>query len=188
MNEKTLPTSSGTQSHFKPRIYVASLADYNAGRMLGRWIDAEREAEAIHAEIQTILKESRELVAEEWAIHDHEGFGGWSPREYESIETVAEVARLIGEHGEVFAGLLNHCDGIEEAKRYMDDGYRGEWTSLAEYVENFIDDIYGQELKKLPDILRYHIDYDGIAQDFELSGDIFTIERNYKVHVFESNI
>ena len=32
--------------------------------------------EAIHADIATILAESQESVAEEWAIHDYEGFGG----------------------------------------------------------------------------------------------------------------
>ena len=38
-----------------PRIYVASLADYNSGRLLGRWIDADQPVEDIHREIAEML-------------------------------------------------------------------------------------------------------------------------------------
>lgn len=171
-----------------PRIYVASLSDYNSGTLHGRWIDAARDESAIHADITAMLAESSEPGAEEWAIHDFEGFGKWKPREYEAIATVSSVACLIVEHGEVFSGLMDHCSDIEEATRYMEDGYRGEWNSVTEYVEDFMDEVYSGELKGLPDLIRWHIDYDGIARDFELSGDIFTIECGGKVHVFDSHI
>lgn len=189
-DEKTTTTTTSTTARDStPRIYVASLSDYNAGRLLGRWIDADQDPEAIHAEIQAMLAKSKEPPAEEWAIHDCEGFGEYSLREFESIDAVAEMARLIAEHGEVFAGLLSHFGGdMKDAKRWMEDGYRGEWDSLIEYVENFLDDVYGGELKGLPNIIRHHIDYEGIAHDFEVSGDIFTIECERKVHVFDSHI
>ena len=58
-----------------PRIYVASLADYNSGRLRGRWIDADQPAEAIREQIVEMLAESNEPIAEEWAIHDYENFG-----------------------------------------------------------------------------------------------------------------
>lgn len=189
MTDTTTESPMTETTRDTPRIYVASLSDYNAGRLLGRWIDADQEADTIHAEIRAMLAESKEPPAEEWAIHDHEGFGDWSPREYESIETVAEVARLIGEHGDIFAGLVSHFGGdLDDAKRFMDDGYRGEWDSLTEYVENFIDDIYGPQLKGLPEFLRYRIDYEGIAHDLELGGEIFTIACGHRVHVFDSTI
>ena len=72
------------------RVYVASLADYNAGRLHGRWIDATLGAEHIQAETAAMLQESREPFAEEWAIHDYEGFDGWKLYEWESFDTVAE--------------------------------------------------------------------------------------------------
>ena len=67
------------------RIYVASLSDYNAGRLHGAWIDAAQEPEQIEAEIAWMLKQSPEPIAEEWAIHDHEGFGGVRLSEYEQV-------------------------------------------------------------------------------------------------------
>lgn len=172
-----------------PRIYVASLADYNAGRLLGRWIDADQDADAIHAEIAALLAESRELVAEEWAIHDYENFGGLHLSEYADIEALAQAAQLIVAHGAVFAELLSHfggLSGLEEAKRSMDDGYRGAFDNLADYAQESIEDCFSDVLKDLPDFIRYHIDYDGIARDMEYGGDIFTIESGRKVHVFDA--
>jgi antirestriction protein len=171
-----------------PRIYVASLADYNAGNLHGCWIDADQPADAIREQIKQMLAESEEPIAEEWAIHDYEGFGSYSLSEWTDIDTVAEIASLIGEHGELFAELIAHFGDLQDAKRWMADGYRGEWNSLTEYAEQLIDDCYSDTLKGLPDFIRYHIDFEGIGRDMELSGDIFTIELNHKVHVFDSCI
>ncbi|HXK39588.1 MAG TPA: antirestriction protein ArdA, partial [Candidatus Paceibacterota bacterium] len=49
-----------------PRIYVASLADYNAGRLQGRWIRADQPSDDIYREIQAMLAESEIPEAEEW--------------------------------------------------------------------------------------------------------------------------
>lgn len=170
-----------------PRIYVASLSDYNAGRLHGRWIDASQEADAIRAEIQAMLAESPEPIAEEWAIHDHENFAGFSVHEFADIDFVAELAKLLQEHGPVFAGLLGHFAGdLDEAKAYMEDGYRGEWDDLGWFAAGFIGDLYHDVLKELPDLIRNNIDWNAIGHDLELGGDIFTIEIGRKLHVFDS--
>ena len=168
-----------------PRIYVACLASYNAGILHGRWIDCDQNVEDIRGEIAEMLAASREPVAEEWAIHDHEGFGGLRLDEHENIDHVAEVARLIGEHREIIAHVIEHCGGLDhldEAKRLMEEEYQGEWNSLAEWAEDFLDDT-GQ-LESVPENLRYYFDFAKYAHDCELSGDIFTIEAKGKVHVF----
>jgi antirestriction protein len=104
MNDTRTERTETSATTITPRVYIASLSDYNAGWLLGRWIDAAQEPEAIHEEIRAMLGTSSEPVAEEWAVHDYEGFGLWSPGEYESVETLSAVARLIAEHGEVFGG------------------------------------------------------------------------------------
>jgi antirestriction protein len=175
------------QEQTKPRIYVASLADYNAGKLIGKWIEATQEAKAIHAEIHDMLKLSREPVAEEWAIHDYEGFCGLDIGEYSDIESVAEAATLVVEHGPVFAKLVDHLGGlsqIEEAKRYIEDGCHGVYDKLEHYVMELVEDCYSDCLQNLPDFIRLNIDYEGIARDMELGGDVFTIEHDHKVHVF----
>lgn len=57
-----------------PRIYVACLAAYNNGILYGKWIDADQDADSIRLEIQIMLAGSPVPRAEEWAIHDYEGF------------------------------------------------------------------------------------------------------------------
>ncbi len=174
-----------------PRIYVASLADYNAGRLHGRWIDANQPAEAIREEIAQMLAESNEPIAEDWAIHDYEYFGDLRLSEYASIDQVAEAAFQITEHGPVFASLLSYVGGtscMDEALRYMEEAYCGEYDSLTDYAEQFIDDCYSDSIKGLPEFIRYHIDYEGIGRDIELSGDVFTLECEGRVHVFYANI
>ena len=174
-----------------PRIYVASLADYNAGRLHGRWIDANQPADAIREHISEMLTESKQAVAEEWAIHDYEGFGSLQLSEYADIGSVAEAAYQIVEHGAFFASLLDYVGGVsclEQAIRYMDEGYCGEYDSLADYAEQFIDDCYSDSLRNLPEFIRYHIDYEGIARDMELSGDVFSLECDGRVHVFHASI
>ena len=174
-----------------PRIYVASLADYNAGRLHGCWIDANQTADAIREEIAQMLAESKESVAEDYAIHDYEFFGNLQLSEHEGIDQVAEAAFQIVEHGPVFASLLNYVGGtscIGEALRYMEEAYCGEYDSLTDYAEQFIDDCYSDSLKDLPEFIRYHIDYEGIGRDMEICGDVFTLECECRIHVFYANV
>ena len=63
----------------KPRIYVACLAAYNNGYLHGAWVDATQDAWAIWGVVQKMLAASPVADAEEWAIHDHEGFGRLRP-------------------------------------------------------------------------------------------------------------
>jgi antirestriction protein len=170
-----------------PRIYVASLADYNAGNLLGKWIDANQSAEEIREEITAMLATSKEGVAEEWAIHDYEGFGPVKLPEWEDLGTVAELAEMIGEKGELFALVYEHADrDMERAKILLEDGYFGEFDSLEAYAEDYIEQTGG--LEKMPEHLRYYFDYEKFAHDLEIGGDVFTIEHQGKVHVFDAHI
>jgi antirestriction protein len=166
-----------------PSIYVACLAAYNSGILHGRWIDATQSEEDIRAEIADILKSSPISEAEEWAIHDHEGFGDGLICEYTDINEVAAYAEIIVEHPEFGAAVLNHCEGyIEEARNAL-EGYRGQFESLADYVQDLT-----EESTQIPAHLDGYIDYEAIARDMELNGEVFTIETGPReVHVFEGH-
>ncbi len=170
-----------------PRIYVASLADYNSGRLHGRWIDCDQDVDIIRQEIQDMLAESREPIAEEWAIHDFEGFGGVRLNESEDIARVAKLAEMIAEHRELITHVLDYCgedDDLEEARRKMEEDYLGEWDSLEEWAEDYLDS--NGLLEKVPQEFRCYIDFKRYGEDYELNGGIFTIRLNGKVHVFYS--
>ncbi len=168
-----------------PRIYVASLSDYNAGRLHGRWIDCDQDVDDIRQAIEDMLSESPEPIAEEWAIHDFEGFGSVRLNESEDIARVAKLAEMIGEHRELITHVIDHCGGpddLEEASRKMNEDYLGEWDSLEEWAEDYLDS--SGMLESVPKELRYYIDFKKYGEASELDGGIFTIRLNGKVHVF----
>lgn len=176
-----------------PAIYVASLADYNNGRLHGRWIDAAREPWEIQADINAILDSSREPAAEEWAIHDYEQFGNWKVGEYDAIEQISRIARGIVEHGYAYAAWADVFDG-EEASFDIDsfhDAYLGHYDSVQDYVEEMADDLgYEAALDRLSEHLRPYVQikYAAIARDLESSGEIATVaDPTGGVWIFRTN-
>ena len=166
-----------------PRIYVACLAAYNNGSLHGAWIDAHQDADQIKNEIAAILACSPIEDAEEYAIHDYEGFEGVSISEYAGIDSVARMAAFIAEHGALGAGLLEQFTGdMDQAETALQDCYHGQFASLADYMEELT-----TESITVPEALRYYVDWQAMARDAEMGGDLFTIEATHgEVHVFSS--
>jgi antirestriction protein len=176
-----------------PRIYVASLSDYNAGRLHGQWIDAAVDSEELAGSVQAMLRTSPEPGAEEWAIHDYEGFGPLRLEEYESLETVSAVALGIAEHGPAFAhwaALIDTNDS--EALARFEDVYLGHWDSVTAYAEEFLDDIGvdRQIQEALPDHLQPYvtIDVEGMARDMEYGGQVTTSVGDDGVYIFDGGV
>lgn len=157
------------------KIYAASLSDYNAGILHGAWIDAAQEADAIHEEIAEMLAQSptarhEGMAAEEFAIHDHEGFGKISIGEFESIETVAQIAALLSEHPAAVVRLALADVDIEGVESWIDDRYAGEYKvqlfgDAVDAVADYLGDMY--EDHELPDWARDH--YDAILKEMARS-------------------
>lgn len=158
------------------KIYVADLAAYNAGHLHGVWIDATQELEDIQAAVSAMLKASPVADAEEYAIHDHEGFDGYDLGEYAGLETAHNVAQFIAEH-EAFGGALlsNFGGDLDAAKSAAEDSYSGCYDSLADYAQELT-----EQSTEIPESLRHYIDYDSMARDMVLGGDVFTIETGYR--------
>lgn len=163
------------------RIYVADLAAYNNGILHGVWVNVCDDLEDIKNQISKMLSNSPEDDAEEYAIHDHEGFEGYSVSEWSGIDELHKIACFIEEHPGIGGGVLSQFgDNLEDAKRAMDDCYLGCYESLAHYAEELT-----ECCQQIPNNLAYYIDYERMGRDMELSGDIFTIETAYKeVHIF----
>jgi len=178
----------------RPRIYVACLAAYSGadkpshcdgprnGCLHGRWIDATTPEE-IQKQVRDMLADSPEPDAEEWAIHDYEGFEGANLSEYASFETVCELADFIEEHGELGAKLLSHFDDDLEQARVAFEDYAGEYRSAADFAES----LHEGTVTEIPESLRYYIDWQALARDMELNDKIMVFETGFdEVHVFWS--
>jgi len=169
-----------------PQIYVACLASYNAGRLHGSWIPVETK-EQIQEDIQKILRTSQEPFAEEWAIHDFDGFGGAQLSEYEDFDALVTLKELIEAHDETLVGALYNyfSGGVEEVEKVLQDQYLGCFESIEDYAMDYIEST--GSLRQLPESLQYYFDYERFARDLEMGGDIFTIETSYReVHVFSN--
>ncbi|MCJ8270939.1 MAG: antirestriction protein ArdA [Psychrosphaera sp.] len=163
------------------QIYVADLAAYNAGHLHGVWIDATEDLEDMENQINTMLKASPVFDAEECAIHDSDGFEGCTIGEYESLDSVHDKAVFIEEHGALGAHVLANFNGDkEETRKCMEESYQGSFKSLADYAQDLMEDT-----GDIPEHLAAYIDYESMARDMDLNGDIFTIETAWnEVHVF----
>lgn len=193
MNHEPQPESGQErESRTSPSIYVASLADYNNGRLLGAWIDATIGADAIYEQIQAMLARSREPAPEEWAIHDYEGFGSKQLGEFERIEEVAALAEGIANYGPAFAAWVDYSGLDTEDWHYFEAAYLGEYPTLTAYAEQIIDDMGWQQKVDalLPESLKPYarIDAEAMGEDLRLGGEIYVLESDSGVYVFNSRI
>ena len=170
------------QSQGDIQIYVACLASYNSGMLHGTWIDANQDAYAIYDAVQAMLASSPVADAEEWAIHDYEGFEGVRLSEWEGFAEVSELAAFIAERGKIGAELINHLGSMDDARKAMSEAYAGEYASLADFAEELT-----EQSSDIPEKIRYYIDYDRMARDIEIN-DVCTVETGVEqVHVFWSH-
>lgn len=179
METKNMTTTTAAQTT-EHRIYNACLAAYNSGILHGEWINIEDDIDETWNQIRNVLASSPIPDAEEWAIHDFEGFGGVRLSEYEGIERVHELAEFISEHEEVGALALNHyCGNIEDATRALEN-YMGCYTSIGDYAQEIT-----ESCTEIPEHLQFYIDYERMGRDMDMSGDILAIEAKFdEVHIF----
>ena len=157
-----------------PKIYVACLSSYNNGILHGEWIDVE-DYEQLQEEVNRILKESPMNDAEEWAIHDFEGFGNIKIEEYDGLEHVAELAEALVNLNEtettVFEYLYDNYD-LEDAVEKMEEVNIFE-GSRSDYAQEIT-----EECNDVPDYLVNYIDYDRMGRDMEYNSEIVEIEHD----------
>lgn len=162
-----------------PQIYVACLASYNNGILHGKWIAADQDTDSINEEIYEMLADGPIQGAEEFAIHDFEGFGGARIEEYDSINHVSELAAFISKHGELGAELLSY-HSIEDAEKVLEENYHGAYDSEVDFARALFDDCYSNAI---PEDLQFYFDYDAFARDLFIN-DYFSVEANGQTHVF----
>ena len=180
-----------------PRIYVASLSDYNAGILHGEWIYADSEPESLQEAIDEMLDRSPTTeatgeVAEEWAIHDFEGFIQAPVSEYESLTRVSQLAQGIVRFGEPFSIWWAQeeradTDGGDVFSQF-EEQFAGEYGLLEEFGEQLLDDM-GASLdivRDMPESLRQYVrlDVEAFVNDLRFGGDISVVEFLDRVYVF----
>jgi antirestriction protein len=188
ISDEASPGAASAERHeaepsAQPCIWVASLSDYNNGIVHGQWMNAARDVAALQADINAMLATSPWTArtgepAEEWAIHDYDGFEPLRIDEHESLSWISLVAKGIVEHGPAFAAYADVMEE-EELLAGFDDDYLGHYDDLDSYVEQLINDLgYDRILDaNLPAGIRPYvkIDISATAEDLLLGGDLHAI-------------
>jgi antirestriction protein len=197
-----------------PKIYIASLSDYNAGVLHGIWIDATQDVDTINEEIQTMLKASPEARPNycavcHWHVTEHDKAERISARDHEFTPTTPEEYAI--HDYEDFGGIrLSEHESIETVQTiaieleehgdafaaYVDnvgieyatcDGFTEAYQGEFDSVEDYARD-YVEQTGVFPEAVTNYFDYAAFARDCVLGGDIWTAPTaNYGVYVFNGN-
>ena len=173
------------------RIYVASLSDYNAGILHGEWVsfDDFSSAGEVWEAIRAMLADSptakaEGVPAEEWAIHDYEGFAGLHVHEGESIKALWEAHELLEslDDPEAFAdwlayeGAADISEVTEGNIEAFQDAYRGWYRSEQEFAEELVGEL--GLLSNADELLSRYFDYEAFARDLFMA-DYYMTENGY---------
>lgn len=172
------------------QIFLTDLAAYNAGSLVGRWVQLPITGFELSQAISEVLTEGEHAVDgenhEEYFITDYE----WEDidlkeiDEYENIYDLNDELKLLGKRDK---------DKLKAVKFLLDEGITldiEDAISRAEDVtihhnycmEDVAYDLLHKcyNLKDIPDLIANNIDYDGIARDlehdgtyWELNGDVY---------------
>ena len=152
-----------------------SQAKYNIS--LGTDIDTH-----LQQQVFQMLEQSPLENAEEYAIHDHEGFGDLSLGEFVSLCRINKIALFLNDYPELGDTVLNYCNGErDEAIRLLDECYLGTYDSVEDYAQEF-----GEECFVIDQALQCYIDWKSYARDMFLSGDIHVLEKQKKLLIFSA--
>ena len=169
------------------KAYIADLAAYNDGRLVGEWIELDgKDGDALREEVNGLLakwtRESGEL-REEYAVHDWDMVKGWDNcNECPDWDKVVEFVAACDEHGEDIVSAALQCD-IPLDK--IGEAFRGEYDSETDYAERYADDT--GILSEIPENLRYYFNFEAFGRDMfiddvqgvYIDGNLYVFDRNW---------
>ena len=185
MNEQQ---QSGEQPEIRPRVYVASLSDYNDMRLHGVWLDAAQSVEELDRAVQDMLDNSQHPGAEEYAVHDHEGWHGWTPAEFSPLGAIAAVGAGLVEHGPAFGHWIAYLGEVDDGTEgRFEEAFLGEWPSVLSYAENLTEDL-GLQITVEPEPWSHYVSFDhqALARDLEIELHVAEADDG-GVYLFDPN-
>jgi antirestriction protein len=194
--------AEGGEVNDTPKIYVADLAAYNNGMLVGEWLDLSDydDGSEVMDAIQDLLSQWSEESGEEreeYAIHDYENFDSNLYSEYMGEETFDKVIKAykLSEEKGVPMSVISHIiteydpDDVEE---WYDEHFEGEYNSDTDLAYGYIDMIGGMERLK-QDTLEQYFDYEAFGRDLaydytEIDGFYFrTYKRGGEIKKYDLN-
>lgn len=158
------------------RIYVGTYAKYNSGSIFGAWLSLDKyeSSEEFFAACKELHKDESDP---EFMFQDWEGIPKDMISESYLSSDVWEWLAMDDEDKELLSVYREHVDQqgtLEQAQ----ESFRGKYTS----AEDFAEELYEEtgELEKVPDNLRSYIDWERVARDMRLGGDVTYVEQGWQ--------
>lgn len=146
------------------KLYVANLAKYNEGELVGKWLTLPMSLEELKERIRCILGED-----EEYTIHDYEG--PFCIGEYEDIYRINDIATVIARYDSRVVFALSEClDNVDEVVRQLESGDYSVYfdvDNLSDVAANMVDEGY---FGPIPTPIACYIDNEKIARDLKMDG------------------
>lgn len=147
------------------RIYLTNLAQYNAGRLIGKWLDLPLSEEELSQAFRDVLGSD-----EEHFITDYEA--DFRIEEYDNVQELnrfAESLEALDEHDQEKVIYLIESVGYkrEEAlERYEDVMFYKDMT-LEDVAEELVEEgCFGN----IADNIKCYLDYEKLARDLSIDG------------------
>lgn len=150
--------NGGSMSSESPRVYIADLAAYNEGKLIGEWIDLSDygSSEEVMDKIKELLnKWSKEqgVEREEYAVHDAENLPEGIYSEYmgsDSFQKVIDYWEAVNnsdfpvEVVKEYMSLLGENDFSDSVDK-MNDSYYGTFDSESDFANEYVESVGGME-------------------------------------------
>lgn len=146
------------------KLYVANLAMYNDGKLVGEWLTLPMNLEELAERLRCILGEDQEC-----AIHHYEG--PFSISEYDDIYRLNDIAIVLAHNDSRVVVALSEClDNVDEVVRLLESGDYSVYFdvgNLCDVAADMVDEGY---FSPIPPSLSCYIDYEKIAGDLKMDG------------------
>gem|GEM_PF-4909319 len=158
------------------RIYIANLAEYNAGNRQGYWFDLPVSIDDIEVHLE--LDEAQKYE-EGWIILDWEDPYGLSIDQNSDIHELNEWVLRLYDLDEIVLENLESIlsNGIENLLDILDNGAENyiftNASNMTEYAENFVEDCGGIEAAVGKERAEYFIDYYKLGEVLDAEGTYF---------------
>lgn len=167
-------------------IYLTNLGKYNEGELIGEWV----ELPVSHEELQKVFERiGINEEYEEYFITDYE-CDFYEVGEYESLDTLNEIAERIEELGEeeseVVKALMSELGyTLNEAIDKVNSGdYRiySDCDDMADIAYQVVEEC--GYLNNVPDNVARYFDYESFGRDLGIEGTYIFTDDNNAIEIF----
>lgn len=168
-----------------PSVYCGTYHKYNCGSLAGMWVDLTTfdSRDDFYTFCQALYADEAdpELMFQDYECFPRELYDecGFSQRDWNALQDYIEACEKHDK--DAVDAFISYAD--VNSLSSFEDAYQGKWDSEEDFAEHIVDEVYFDDLNGLSSLIRYNIDYKGIARELFMSDyyfeDGYVFCRNY---------